>query len=90
MQSAHQENEYHIASFVAQANQENLADVQEKINLVVGAEVHAVSPEGKIVFTIEDNNQHKISQKVEELKYCQGMLTIAPVYHQFLPEAENT
>ncbi len=89
MQNSHQKNEYHVASFVVQASPENLTDIEERINQIEGAETHAVSPEGKIVFTIEDCNQNNIGKKIDELKYLQGVLSLAPVYHQFLPDEEK-
>ena len=47
------ENEYHVASFVAHAMATRLSEVHEAINQIKDAEIHATSPEGKIVFTAE-------------------------------------
>ncbi|WDE08143.1 chaperone NapD [Thalassomonas viridans] len=84
--SSEQSGEYHVASFVAHAVITQLAEVQEQIKQLKGAEIHAVSPEGKIVFTIEDYSQKGIGEKIDALKYHTGLYNLAPVYHQFLPE----
>ncbi|WDD99995.1 MULTISPECIES: chaperone NapD [Thalassomonas] len=81
--------EYHVASFVAHAVVTQLDDVKQQIKQIQGAEIHAVSPEGKIVFTIEDFSQKGIGQKIDTLKYHTGLYNLAPVYHQFLPETNQ-
>lgn len=87
---ASEDSEYHIASFVGHAIADQLDDVQHSIEQTPGAEVHAVSAEGKIVFTIEGDSQSAIGRKMDQLKCHTGLLNLAPVYHQFLPENQNT
>lgn len=84
-----QSQEYHVASFVAHALAAQLDDVQQEITQIQGAEIHAVSPEGKIVFTIEDFSQKGIGKKIDALKHHTGLYNLAPVYHQFLPETNQ-
>lgn len=79
-------NEYHVASFVAHAQQQNVSAVSEEISLIEGAEIHAVSEEGKIVFTIEASSQKKIGYFIDQLKHHIGLLSLSPIYHQFLTE----
>lgn len=79
-------NEYHIASFVAHAQLEQLTVVEAHIESIEGAEIHAKSPEGKIVFTIEDDSQKAIGRKIDQIKEHSGLLSFSPVYHQYLPE----
>lgn len=85
----HQEkekHEYHVASFVAHAQKGFVEQVNEEISLAPGAEIHAVSDEGKIVFTIESNSQKSIGYLIDQLKQQIGILSLSPVYHQFLTE----
>ncbi len=79
-------DEYHVASFVAHAMAEQLNDVKAAILNTRGAEIHATTMEGKIVFTMEACTQQAIGMKIDELKYHQGLLSLSPVYHQFLTE----
>ena len=81
--SAH---EYHVASFVAHALSEQIEAVKSEISCTEGAEIHAVSDEGKIVFTIEASTQGKIGFLIDQLKHHIGLLSLSPIYHQFLTE----
>jgi len=83
-------NEYHVASFVAHAVPGAVEDVQQQILETSGAEIHVTSPEGKIVFTIEDSTQKKIGMKIDALKYHTGLMSLAPIYHQFIDESLAT
>ena len=85
----HEENEYHVASFVGHAMADQLDAVQQTIKSTEGAEIHAVSEHGKIVFTIEDSSQSGIGRKIDSLKYHTGLLNLAPIYHQFLTENQT-
>lgn len=81
-----QEQEYHIASFVAHCHPKHVQQVAKLINEKPNMEVHAISEEGKIVFTAEATTQHAIANTTDTIKQYQGMLTLSPVYHQFLTE----
>ena len=83
------ESEYHVASFVAHAIPAKLEDVQQAISLVPGAEIHATSEIGKIVFTVEAASQKTIGRLIDEIRHHAGLLNLAPVYHQFLNEESN-
>ena len=79
-------NEYHVASFVAHAQAHQIESVTDEIKVTEGAEIHATSAEGKIVFTIEASTQKKIGSLIDQLKHHTGLLSLSPVYHQFLTE----
>ena len=74
--------EYHVASFVANAMNGNVQQVKQSINDIDGTEIHGVSPTGKIVFTIEDSSHRAIGNKIDLLKNHEGLLSLLPVYHQ--------
>ncbi len=78
--------EYHVASFVAQAIASQLSEVEQAITASKGSEIHAVTLEGKIVFTLEACTQQAIGKLIDKLKYHTGLLSLAPVYHQYLNE----
>lgn len=83
------ENEYHVASFVAHAMATRLSEVHEAINQIKDAEIHATSPEGKIVFTLEGPSQKFIGRQIDELKLHTGLLNLSPVYHQYIDEPQT-
>ena len=79
-------SEYHVASFIAQIDINQIEKVKKSIESTPGAEIHVTDKAGKVVFTIEANNQKIIGQYADELKYQAGILTLSPVYHQYLDE----
>ncbi|WP_286262923.1 chaperone NapD [Thalassotalea atypica] len=83
-----QEHEYHVASFVAHGRPESSEVLSQEIIAIEGAEIHAVSEEGKIVFTIEANNQKLIAARLDEFKHHDELMSLSPIYHQFLTENE--
>jgi nitrate reductase NapD len=82
-------NEYHVASFVASAMAEQLTEVQTFIADTEGAEIHATSDKGKIVFTLEGDSHKSIGIKIDYLKDHAGIINLSPVYHQYLAEESN-
>ncbi len=82
-------DEYHIASFVAHAMITRLNEVKEAITNTTGAEIHATTPEGKIVFTLEGDSQKAIGKRIDELKIHTGLFNLSPVYHQYIDETQT-
>ncbi len=81
-----QESEYHVASFVAHSHPVGKQMLANEIATIEGAEVHAISDEGKIVFTVEANDQRLIANRVDQIRYHDQLLSLSPIYHQFLTE----
>ncbi|OUS25951.1 hypothetical protein A9Q98_11720 [Thalassotalea sp. 42_200_T64] len=80
------ETEFHVASFVAQITPTFEDEIKTAINAIPGAEIHAISATGKIVFTIEATQQYIIGNHIDSIKSNAGLLTLAPVYHQYITE----
>ena len=78
--------EFHVASFICQTVPIQLESVKSQIQTVESAEIHADSDDGKIVFTLEGTSQELISCKIEQLRLIAGVITLAPVYHQYINE----
>ncbi|WP_448548060.1 chaperone NapD [Thalassotalea fusca] len=78
--------EYHVASFVAHVVPDMTDEMIADINGIKGAEIHAVSDQGKVVFTIEAASQSQIGKYIDQLKHHIGLLSLSPIYHQFLIE----
>ena len=87
--SVNNNDEYHIASLVAYAMQTHINEVQAAINAIDGAEIHATSDEGKIVFTLEGNSHKAIGKNMDLLSMHTGLINLSPVYHQFIDEKTN-
>ncbi len=79
-------SEYHVASFVAYCILAEVEIVKKAITDVDGTEIHAISDEGKIVFTIESHSHKDIGKKMDILGIHTGIINLSPVYHQLLDE----
>lgn len=81
--------EYHVASFVAYPILALLNEVKQAITDVGGTDIHAISEEGKIVFTIEGNSYRDIGTKMDIIRVHKGIINLSPVYHQILDESTD-
>lgn len=73
-------DEWHIAGVVVHANPARLDEVRRAIDLMAGAEVHAVSDAGKLVVTLEAPSSRAIAAHLEYLHRLDGVLSAALVY----------
>ena len=73
--------QYHVASLVAYAMKNKVSAVQAAITHISGAEVHAISEEGKIVFTLEGDSYKTLGRKMDEIRLHEGLINLSPVYH---------
>ncbi len=88
-QNNHRKAEYHVASLVASPIFAQLEEVKAVITAVEGAEIHAVSDEGKIVFTVEGTGFKDLDKKIDIIRVHKGILNLSPVYHQVLDEEQE-
>ena len=77
--------EYHITSLVVHAAPTALQRVEADINALLGCDIHAITPEGKLVVTLEGNSQKAILDNVEAINTLSGVLSASLIYHQVEP-----
>ena len=78
--------EYHVTSLVCQVWPKHAETIQSQIEAIENVEVHASDDHGKFLITIEGSSQKFLQLKTEAIKTLDGVLTIAPVYHEYLIE----
>lgn len=81
--------EYHVTSLVVHATPKAVSEVETKIRALEGAEIHAVTDEGKFVITLEGDTQRSILDNVEAINALEGVLNSSLIYHQVEPIEEN-
>jgi nitrate reductase NapD len=80
--------EVHIASLLVHAMPANLDRIAAAIEELGGAEVHAKDPVGKILVTLESENEAEILSRISEIQDMECVLNAVLVYHEVeLPEA---
>ncbi|MCG9713883.1 chaperone NapD [Shewanella insulae] len=82
--------EYHVTSLVVHAAPGQVANVTEDINALAGADIHAVTDEGKFIITLEGATQGAILDNVEAINALSGVLSSSLVYHQVEPLEEKS
>lgn len=78
-----------ISSVVVHARDGQLTNVQNLLKDMAGVEVHAASPEGKLIVTIETESDRETIAAYESLERTEGVLSAAMVYHQVESEPDQ-
>ena len=77
--------ELHIAGIVVQAHAEGLHRAAEAIAGMSGAEVHAVSPDGKLVVVLEAPGAREIAARMDDIQRLDAVLSASLVYQHNEP-----
>ena len=78
-----------ISSLIVDARAESSAAVRSEIAQWPGLQVHAATPEGKLVVTVESATDSQTTDTFSALQALPGVLAVSMVYHQFEPEPEQ-
>ncbi|CAG0956098.1 Chaperone NapD [Burkholderiales bacterium] len=70
-----------ITGIVVYARPGSCAPVREALSEIGGVEVHAVSPEGRMVVTVERSDDAAASEAFDAIAMIDGVLSTALVYH---------
>ncbi len=77
------DQEFHVSSLVVLTQPPLRHQLAEQIGALEGAEIHAVSDEGKLVVTLEGPSQRPIMAAIDAIQAMPGVLSAALIYHQF-------
>ncbi len=75
-------SELHISSLAIQARPERLVPVCAGIGGLDGAEVHQTAASGKIVVTLETENERQVLDRIEAIRALPGVLNVTLVFHR--------
>ncbi|MCP4326092.1 MAG: chaperone NapD [Psychromonas sp.] len=78
--------ELHVSSLIVHVNIEKVENIRANINLLTGAEVITVSPEGKAIVVLEAPNQRVIMEVIDSINALDGVINTGLVYHEFEKE----
>lgn len=78
-----------ISSILVNAGPQHVSTVEASLAALAGVEVHAVSPEGRMIVTIESDGDRETTQTYEAIQQLPGVLSLAMVYHHFEPDPEK-
>ena len=72
-----------IAGVVVNALPEKNRMVEKQLVQLPGVEVHAVNELGRMVVTIEGNDERVVADLVSQMHTLEGVLSAAMIYHSF-------
>ena len=79
-----------ISSAIVYVAPERLDEACEALLKLGGVEIHARSPEGKVVVTLEDDDANSAADKYVALHGAPGVASVAMVYQFSDEESVNT
>jgi len=79
----------HLASLVVHARPDELGAVRAALTEMRGVEIHAESPAGKMVITLETANDHEIVESMGAIGELPGVLSTALVYQHSDPHERS-
>ncbi len=79
----------HIASLLVQAWPEQLDEVERLLTGLPGVESHGAAGTGKLIVTIETENDGALVDAINRIERTEGVITVSLVYHHMDQEADN-
>lgn len=75
-----------ISGVIVHARPEKVAAVRARLVEIAGVEVHAVTDEGKLIVTVEEDSDRVLADTVLSLRDVPGVLSASMVYHEYADE----
>ena len=71
-----------ISSVIVIPHPERIEVVRQSLQTLAGVELHAVSPEGKMIVTLETAGDRETTDLYEQISLLDGVMSASMVYHQ--------
>ena len=78
-----------ISSAIIHARPDDVATVKAGLATLAGVELHGVSPEGKMIVTIETEDEGSNADTYQRIGQLDGVMSAAMVYHQTESEPDK-
>ncbi len=78
-----------VCGVLVTASPEHLQAVREQLEEESGVEVHATTGEGRMVVTVEKEDQQQTGDMLEKIQTLDHVICASMVYQYFDQEAEN-
>lgn len=75
-----------ISSLIVDVQPAHLLSVRETLSAWPGVDIHAATPEGKLIVTIETDTDGQTTQTFTAIGAVSGVMSVSMVYHQFEPD----
>ncbi len=75
-----------VSGIIVQATPEKVGKVRALLEQLPGVEIHGVGELGKMVVTLDKNDDRETTETYEQICRLPGVLSTTMVYHHFEPE----
>ncbi|NQU58376.1 MAG: chaperone NapD [Rhodospirillales bacterium] len=82
------DQKYQIASLLVQARPENIPGLTIQLNTLTGIEVHDSDARGRMILTVEAENDYGLLGAITKVENTKGVITTSLVYHQIEEDDE--
>lgn len=80
----------HIASMVIRSRPEDIRSITASLDEMTGVDIHAVTPDGRLVITIEADNRDTCGERLMAIHALPRVLSAGLVYEQSDEEITET
>jgi len=71
----------HVSGVLVRTRPECLDSVRAQLESAPGIEVHAMTPEGRLVTVVEKPSDHELADAFNDMQNTAGVLSASLVYH---------
>ncbi len=82
------EQRFQIASLLVQARPETIPELTVQLNTLEGIEVHDTDARGRMILTVEAENDSGLLGAITKVENTKGVITTSLVYHQIEEDDE--
>lgn len=72
-----------IAGLIVHSHPHKIAFVKGRLEILPGVEVHAATENGRIVVTIDEDDNNRMADIIMQLHNVDGVLSAAMIYHHY-------
>jgi len=73
-------SEYNLCSALVHAKEGQLEQVKKELELQPGVEVHAVTDDGRLIVTVEDEKRKVVGDRIMGFYQVEGVLSASMIY----------
>ena len=72
---------HHIASVLVQGWPDKIPAIESELTRLAGVESHASSETGKLILTLEADNDAELVETMDRIQLAEGVVNVSLVYH---------
>lgn len=79
-----------ISGLVVHVPPQRIGEMSQRLEAMEGVEVHTTTEDGKLVVTVDIEDEHKAADTLMDLQKADGVLSASLIYNHFESQAGQT